>query len=141
MTEFVTQCAGIIPLRKGKGGYEVLLLLHRSGSYWGFPKGHIEEEEDVLEAAKREFQEETGLCIEKIIQEKTFIEEYNFEKNGKRVYKIVYYFPAFVNGEIKLSQNEILEAVWLPISEALEKLSFPEGKKVCKEVNQLLSMI
>lgn len=41
---------------------EVALVRNGPGlPWWGFPKGHINEEEDRLTAALREIQEETGL--------------------------------------------------------------------------------
>ena len=52
--------AGIIVYRRTKDGPKFLLLYH-GGSYWNFPKGHIEGEEKSLEAALRETVEETGL--------------------------------------------------------------------------------
>ena len=50
-----------------QGGLEVLLV-HSGGPYWAnrqwhawsIPKGEIDQGEDTFEAAKREFQEETG---------------------------------------------------------------------------------
>ena len=37
----------------------------RSGDgYWGFPKGHLEEGENPLQAALREVQEETGFVVQ-----------------------------------------------------------------------------
>jgi predicted NUDIX family NTP pyrophosphohydrolase len=60
--------AGILLYRKGKSGYEVLLV-HPGGPFWAkkdwgawsMPKGEFVEGEDPLSAAKREFKEETGL--------------------------------------------------------------------------------
>ena len=54
--------------RRTAAGPQVLLA-HLGGPYfaakdlnaWGVPKGEVEEDEDVFEAAKREFSEETGL--------------------------------------------------------------------------------
>ena len=43
-----------------------ILLVQRKGSYagqWCIPCGHVEWDEDLREAACREFQEETGLAI------------------------------------------------------------------------------
>jgi predicted NUDIX family NTP pyrophosphohydrolase len=63
--------AGLLMYRKQKGGLEVLLV-HPGGPFWKnkddgawfVPKGEINPGEDTLEAAQREFQEETGLIPE-----------------------------------------------------------------------------
>lgn len=63
--------AGILAYRLfGNGNLEVLLL-HPGGPIWGhkdwwtIPKGEIEEGEDLLTTAKREFSEEVGLPLPK----------------------------------------------------------------------------
>jgi predicted NUDIX family NTP pyrophosphohydrolase len=55
-------------IETGKGRW--VFLVHRGGPFWAkkdkgawsVPKGEYAEEEDPLEAAKREFQEETGFA-------------------------------------------------------------------------------
>lgn len=51
-----THAGGIIINQKNK----ILLVCNKLG-YWTFPRGHIEENEDILVAAKREIKEETGI--------------------------------------------------------------------------------
>ena len=59
--------AGLLLFREVAGDLEVLLV-HPGGPFWAnkddaawsIPKGEAEEGEDLLEAAKREFTEETG---------------------------------------------------------------------------------
>lgn len=59
--------AGILMYRKKKGEVEVFLV-HPGGPFfkkkdagaWSIPKGELDEGEEPLAAAKREFQEETG---------------------------------------------------------------------------------
>lgn len=65
------ESAGILLYRILDGGLEVFLV-HPGGPFWSrkddgswsIPKGEYDPPEDPLEAAKREFQEETGLSIE-----------------------------------------------------------------------------
>ena len=49
--------AGVILLCKG------LVLLVRSFSYWGFPKGTLKDGEDPFKGAVREMNEETGIQL------------------------------------------------------------------------------
>jgi predicted NUDIX family NTP pyrophosphohydrolase len=63
--------AGLLLYRK-KGGLLEVLLVHPGGPLWAkkddgawsIPKGELHENEDLLEAGKREFWEETGLVAE-----------------------------------------------------------------------------
>ena len=63
--------AGILLFRKRPAGIEVLLV-HPGGPFWAkkdagawsIPKGLADESEDLIEAAKREFLEETGMAVE-----------------------------------------------------------------------------
>jgi predicted NUDIX family NTP pyrophosphohydrolase len=60
--------AGLLLFRKVSGRFEVLLV-HPGGPFWArkdegswsIPKGEFEDDEDPLAAAKREFEEETGI--------------------------------------------------------------------------------
>ena len=64
------QSAGILMYRRGPEGLEVLLV-HPGGPFWAgkdlgswsVPKGEVGADEDPLAAAKREFQEETGVAV------------------------------------------------------------------------------
>jgi predicted NUDIX family NTP pyrophosphohydrolase len=63
--------AGLLLYRRGPGGLEVLLV-HPGGPFWAkkdegawsIPKGLVDEGEDPLAAARREFAEETGIRLE-----------------------------------------------------------------------------
>lgn len=66
-----TKSAGILLYRRAPTGIEVFLV-HPGGPFWAkrdsgawsVPKGEIDADEDGLEAAKREFHEETGARVE-----------------------------------------------------------------------------
>lgn len=83
------QSAGILLYRKPSALLEVFLV-HPGGPYyikkdlgvWSIPKGEFELDEDPLEAAKREFQEETGQAVN---GEFTPLQNIKY-KNGKLIH-------------------------------------------------------
>ena len=59
--------AGLLLFRETSRGLEVLLVhpggpfwANRDEGVWSIPKGELEDDEDLLAAARREFEEETG---------------------------------------------------------------------------------
>jgi predicted NUDIX family NTP pyrophosphohydrolase len=62
--------AGLLPWRRRSGRLEVFLV-HPGGPFWSnkdarawsVAKGEVEQNEDLLSAARREFAEETGLAL------------------------------------------------------------------------------
>jgi 8-oxo-dGTP pyrophosphatase MutT (NUDIX family) len=125
---------GIVPLSNENGRWEVFLIKHKHGRYWGFPKGHAEREETPQLAAARELKEETNLNIVHFLSEKPLMEKYNFTLEGTRIYKRVYYFIAEVTGDVILQANEISDGMWLPLAAAMQKLTHPEGKTILSQV-------
>lgn len=60
-----TKSAGGVVLNKN----EEILVVNQNGNSWSLPKGHIDEGEEVLEAAVREIYEESGISKLKFIKE------------------------------------------------------------------------
>jgi bis(5'-nucleosidyl)-tetraphosphatase len=131
---------GIIPLKQVEGRWEVLLILHRGGHHWAFPKGHGNPGESPLESAKRELKEETGLDIEQVIQETPLMEKYQFHRHQEIVVKTVSYFPATVKGLLKLQREEIRDAKWVPLKGAQEHLTYREARSMCQELLKILNV-
>ena len=131
---------GIIPLSYNQSsmGWDVLLVLHQSG-YWAFPKGHANPGESPREAATRELKEETGLSIESFLSEETLQENYSFFLGKQSIFKTVLYFLASVTGDVVLQEAEISASRWIPLSQAADRATFPEGKKLCAKALELIS--
>jgi predicted NUDIX family NTP pyrophosphohydrolase len=63
--------AGLLMFRRSTDGQVQVLLVHPGGPFWAnkdlgawtVPKGEYDDSEDALEAAKREFAEETGFAV------------------------------------------------------------------------------
>jgi bis(5'-nucleosidyl)-tetraphosphatase len=124
--------AGIVPVKLNNGKY--LFLLLRSGNHWDFPKGRVEDDEDILDAALRETKEETTLTPKDL--------SFNWGKQHKQsdVYKkgtkFAVYFIAETN-ETNIS---------LPVSEELgrpehDEFKWVTYKKASKLVNKRIRKI
>ena len=58
---------GVLVLRQQEEELYVVLLRHRFGGHWSFPKGHVEAGESERQTALREVREETGLSGIKLL--------------------------------------------------------------------------
>ena len=122
---------GVVPFRRDESGQiEVLLILHRKGKHWGFPKGKPNPQETPLESASRELKEETGLDIAHFVSKDPITEEYHFRHKGQKVIKVVHYFPAFVKGVLQIQAEEVTEAKWQTIDQAFQQLTFAEARQI-----------
>jgi len=119
--------AGLVMYRFGKKGLEVFLV-HPGGpyfrgkekGYYGIPKGVVDEKEDLFDAAIREFEEETGIEVDK---NKKFIELGTvIKKSGKYIY--AWAFEGEFNGKV-VSNTCITE--WPPNSR--KRIEIPEIDK------------
>jgi bis(5'-nucleosidyl)-tetraphosphatase len=130
---------GIIPVKKTSSLWEVFLIQHNKGHYWGFPKGHAEEGETPIEAAIRELKEETNLDVIDCLKKDPFIEQYQFTVKGERVLKRVSYFLAEVSGVVILQSMEIQNGLWVSLDQAIEKMTHTEGKSILTQVIAMLA--
>lgn len=124
-------------LRRGADGPEVAVIKPAGRNVLALPKGHIEKGETSQQAAEREICEETGLtvvCIKKLADVK-----YVYRFKGKTIFKCVsFYVFRHEAGEI----NEISEAMrkevdvakWIPLEEAVAKLSYPGERDMAGRV-------
>jgi len=140
--------AGAVIFRREKEQILFLLLKHQSG-HWGFPKGLIEKEETLQEAAKREIKEETGLKNFKFLKDFLVHQKYFFKvkypyqlkrgwRKGEWVTKIVtYYLVETKNKKVNIS-FEHDDFAWVSYSTALKKLNFKENKEILQKAYQYI---
>jgi ADP-ribose pyrophosphatase YjhB (NUDIX family) len=101
---------------------------------WSLPKGHIEEGETPEEAALREVREETG--IESIIEKSLGVIDFWFMAGGKRIHKTVHhYLFRESGGSLAPQETEVDEVAWFPLEEIIEKLAYPDEKKLIARTN------
>jgi 8-oxo-dGTP pyrophosphatase MutT (NUDIX family) len=96
---------------------------------WSLPKGHIEAGETPEEAALREVAEETGIQSE-ILRELGVI-DFWFMAGGKRIHKTVHhYLFREVGGKLAPQVTEVDEVRWFPLNEIVDRLAYPDERKL-----------
>ncbi len=80
---------------------------------WNFPSGRIETWEDILDAAKREVKEETGLEVELTCTTGV----YNFVSETDHQVILFHFMGQIISGEIILAENEISDSKWVSFNE------------------------
>ena len=137
--------SGGVVFKKGKGG--VLWLVAKNNpselypeDWWRLPKGWIGNKEDTKEAALREVREEGGVQA-KIVSKVGTIKFFFNSKDRGRILKFVTFY--LMEWEKDLPEGfdfETSEVLWLPFSQAYERLSFAGEKEILKKAKDLLPL-
>ncbi|MEN9920754.1 MAG: hypothetical protein RL538_647 [Candidatus Parcubacteria bacterium] len=134
---------GVVPLYKDEGEWKVLIvhqISYRGDDFWILPKGHAEEDESPLEAARRELEEETGVSAVDIKETPTFEINYSFIHEGVRIEKAVIYFLGICESrDVNISQpQEIKELRWCAFDEAVTLVTHDNSRDVLAKAKNAL---
>lgn len=122
---------GVIFRRSAEG--PLYLVIRDSYRNWGFPKGHVEEGESEVDAARREVGEETGL--DHLVYRAPALEiDWFFRFRGRLIHKTCAFFVfESPDGEAAPQIEEGISACrWLPFDEALRVLSYANAREVLR---------
>jgi len=130
-----TQSAGGIVLNARA---DVALVQNGSAAFWGFPKGHIDEGEDALTAAKREIGEETGIDDLTLIADLGVYERYKGMPGGGddvSEYKSIRMFLFKTSVDVLAPRDSANpEARWVPQKSVEAMLTHSKDKEFFKKV-------
>ncbi len=132
------QSFGVIPVRYREDEFQFLLIQHHAG-HWAFPKGHAEDGETDVQAARRELMEETAIRNVILLEDVSLTETYFFRRGSETVAKTVCYFLGLVrDGTVRIQAAEIKAYKWATCAQAADLITFSESKRLLNESCQYL---
>lgn len=133
--------AGGVAYRFMDSRVEVALIAVGEENRWQLPKGQVGKNETTEQAASREVQEEAGVETE-IIEMIDKIEYWFYvgaAAHRARVHKHVYfYLMRYRSGDPGLHDQEVNEARWVEIGQALEMLNFESEKNILSRAREMI---
>jgi 8-oxo-dGTP pyrophosphatase MutT (NUDIX family) len=113
------------------GGRPHLAVVRVRDEVLALPKGHPEKGESSQDAALREVREETGLDATPV--EKLGDIRYWYARDGDKVLKVVSFFRfRYRSGRLDNHDDEVEEALWIPLEEAPERLAYRSEKQIAQ---------
>lgn len=137
MSNKIEIAAGGIVTKYDHLNQQVLVLLVKSNkkqnSHWGFPKGHIENKENITQTAIREINEETGINA-KLKDSKMFWQT-TYEPYPGTIKTVTYFwFKQLDESEpLVLQKKEIKSALWINIENARTILTYESDIKILEQ--------
>ena len=113
-----------------------LLLVRRSGSYtgmWCIPCGHVERGEDIRDAGRREFEEETGL---KVTLGSVFAVHSNFHDAENPTVGV--WFWGQKSGGTLQAGSDADDVGFFSIDNLPDRMAFPTDLLVCQKLKRCL---
>ena len=138
--------AGAIVFRKSNKGIQYLLLFGDKIG-WGFPKGHIEENEPPKATAIREVEEETGISIKEFITNFEVYTQYDMTHDYRSTppkkldepyqKSVIFYLAQAPNNQEVTLSHEHEKYVWATYTAAQDLLKF--NNDTLKSANRIIT--
>jgi len=124
---------GAVIFRKHQDQYQFVLIQQRHGLHFGFPKGHVEENESEQMTAKREVKEETGLDVELLDD---YREKIHYSPKKGVMKDVVYFLAHALTFEFTPQEEEIASVKWVDASQVLDHLTYQTDKKMFRSLSR-----
>ena len=137
----ISKSCGAVVFTRAEDGIKFVIIANEVG-YYGFPKGHAEEDETEHETARREILEETGLDVTFVDGFRTTDEHPHIREGYPPVMKHMVYFLAEYTGQQPIPQEgEVSEILLISYEEAMSKFQFENSRRILREANEFLNSL
>ncbi len=134
--------SGTVVVKSGLPPKVLIIKVERkNGTFWGLPKGHVDDGESLLDAAIRETVEETGippnllkpLCyLDRITYEFYTYEDGKPTLNTKEVHFFLLETSNLAEAISPSMEEFIFDYRWVTFKEAMELTTFENYRKILK---------
>lgn len=127
MTRITTTAGGVVVSPQGQ-----ILVVNQNSLSWSLPKGHIEANEEILAAAKREIHEESGITQLTLIKKLGSYERYKISKSGdddtSELKRMTFFLFTTDQIDLKPIDPDNPEARWVDIDSVSQLLTHFKDK-------------
>jgi 8-oxo-dGTP pyrophosphatase MutT (NUDIX family) len=139
MTKRTHSAGGVVLNKKGQ-----VLVVNQRGRSWSLPKGHIEKGESILQAARREIYEESGLKKLKFVKLLGSYERSRMgssggeteDHKGRKIKKLTFFLFETDLEKLHPIDPDNPEARWVDREEAPKLLTHPKDREFLLQVLQ-----
>ena len=116
------------------------LLIKDGYKNWGFPKGHLKQEEGPEEAAHREVMEETALT-DLTLHEPLGVIDWFFRFRGKLIHKHCHFFlfESLTGSPTPQAEEGISACCWYSYPDAVSTISYQNARGILRQAGVVLS--
>jgi len=130
--EHEKSCGALVYRRQGDK-LQLLILRHRMGGHWSFPKGHVESGETEVQTALREVKEETGLTIRLF---EGFREQVAYSPRPGIKKDVVYFLGFAEDSRTTPQEEEISEIRWIDQDQTYQFLTYDNDRRLVQRAKR-----
>jgi 8-oxo-dGTP diphosphatase len=129
--------AGGVVYRKMDQMFEIILVGNGNPVQWRLPKGIVNKNESLAEAALREVSEETGMAA--TIDAELGDQEWTYEYDGEPVRKrTTYFLMKYLGGNLENHDQEHEFVTWVELNQSINQLFFASEKSVVRKAAEIV---